>query len=131
VFLSDILESEVDSKLIMTHVDAKIRLNEAEITYELKAIRVGEIGKGGQGERIYSVKGHAVTQSAHGGGWGAKTGLYNTPQGVRRLTLTEGKRVMGFPDTHIVSAGTQGYQQLGNAVIPVMIGLVYDNIEFL
>ena len=29
-----------------------------------------------QGNRIYSVDGKAVTQSAQGGGWGAKTGLY-------------------------------------------------------
>jgi DNA (cytosine-5)-methyltransferase 1 len=35
---------------------------------------------------------------------------------------------MGFPATHKISAGTQGYQQLGNAVIPTMIGYVYDGI---
>ena len=32
-----------------------------------------------QGSRIYSVDGKAVTQSAQGGGWGAKTGLYAVP----------------------------------------------------
>ena len=32
-----------------------------------------------QGNRIYSVDGKAVTQSAQGGGWGAKTGLYDVP----------------------------------------------------
>ena len=32
-----------------------------------------------QGNRIYSVDGKAVTQSAQGGGWGAKTGLYAEP----------------------------------------------------
>lgn len=32
-----------------------------------------------QGNRIYSVDGKAVTQSAQGGGWGAKTGLYAIP----------------------------------------------------
>ena len=32
-----------------------------------------------QGNRIYSVDGKAVTQSAQGGGWGAKTGLYAVP----------------------------------------------------
>ena len=32
-----------------------------------------------QGSRIYSVDGKAVTQSAQGGGWGAKTGLYAIP----------------------------------------------------
>ena len=32
-----------------------------------------------QGNRIYSVDGKAVTQSAQGGGWDAKTGLYAVP----------------------------------------------------
>ena len=32
-----------------------------------------------QGNRIYSVDGKAVTQSAQGGGWGAKTRLYAVP----------------------------------------------------
>ena len=32
-----------------------------------------------QGNRIYSVDSKAVTQSAQGGGWGAKTGLYAIP----------------------------------------------------
>ena len=44
-----------------------------------KPIRVGQIGKGGQGQRIYSVKGKSVTLSANGGGQGAKTGLYAVP----------------------------------------------------
>lgn len=39
-------------------------------------IRVGHFGKGGQGERIYSVEGKSVCLSALGGGRGAKTGLY-------------------------------------------------------
>lgn len=38
----------------------------------------GEL-KDSQGNRIYSVDGKAVTQSAQGGGWGAKTGLYAVP----------------------------------------------------
>ena len=32
-----------------------------------------------QGNRIYSVDGKSVTQSAQGGGWGPKTGLYAVP----------------------------------------------------
>jgi len=39
-------------------------------------IRVGQIGKGGQGDRIYSPEGKSVGLSALGGGRGAKTGLY-------------------------------------------------------
>lgn len=39
-------------------------------------IRLGQIGKGSQGDRVYDVKGKSVTLSAGGGGLGAKTGLY-------------------------------------------------------
>ena len=41
-----------------------------------KPIRIGQINNGGQGERIYSTNGTAVTLEANGGGRGAKTGLY-------------------------------------------------------
>lgn len=39
-------------------------------------VRVGQIGKGGQGDRVYSPEGKSVALSANGGGRGAKTGLY-------------------------------------------------------
>ncbi|MCL2211755.1 MAG: DNA (cytosine-5-)-methyltransferase [Treponema sp.] len=129
IFLENILEKEVDKDFIVTRNDIQITKNENEIEYNLKPIRVGTVNKGGQGERIYSPKGHAVTQSAYGGGIGARTGLYNTKQGIRRLTVNECKKVMGFPVKHKVSDGVQGYQQLGNAVVPDMIGYVYDSIE--
>jgi DNA (cytosine-5)-methyltransferase 3A len=38
-------------------------------------VRIGQIGKGGQGSRIYSVQGKTVSLMANGGGRGAKTGL--------------------------------------------------------
>lgn len=44
-----------------------------------KPLLLGKIGKGGQGERIYSAYGKSVTQIAAGGGLGAKTGLYAIP----------------------------------------------------
>ncbi|MCL2096281.1 MAG: DNA cytosine methyltransferase [Oscillospiraceae bacterium] len=129
IFLKDVLEEEVDDDFIIRRDDINIVKNEENIEYKLKPIRVGTVNKGGQGERIYSPKGHAVTQSAYGGGIGARTGLYNTRQGVRRLTVNECKRVMGFDVSHIVSGGIQGYQQLGNAVVPDMVGYVYDSIK--
>jgi DNA (cytosine-5)-methyltransferase 1 len=131
IFLEGILDKEVDDSFILTRDDIEIWKKENEVDYKLKPIRVGTDNKGGQGERIYSPKGHAITQSAYGGGVGARTGLYNTWQGIRRLTINECKRVMGFPDKHKVSDGLQGYQQLGNAVVPDMIGYVYDNIRIL
>lgn len=61
-------------------------------------VRVGQYGKGGQGQRIYSVVGKSVTLSANGGGQGAKTGLYkiDLPDGdyiIRKLTPIEAERL--------------------------------------
>lgn len=69
-----------------------------------------------------------VTQCAGRGGLGVRTGLYHTPDGVRTLSLKEGRRVMGFHENHVVGKGYHGYRQLGNAVIPKMIQLVYKGI---
>ena len=129
IFLEDILEESVDKKFIVKRTDVVLKEDWQDASRQLKPIRIGSLNKGGQGERIYSPKGHAITLSAYGGGVGARTGLYMTSQGLRRLTITEGKRVMGFSDSHVVSDGTQGYQQLGNAVIPNMIGYVWDSLE--
>lgn len=41
--------------------------------------KVGELGNGGQGNRIYSVNGKSVSQTAQGGGIGSNTGLYAIP----------------------------------------------------
>jgi len=53
-------------------------------------IRIGQIGKGGQGDRIYSPEGKSVGLSALGGGRGAKTGLYAVPVALRNRG--EGKK---------------------------------------
>lgn len=42
-------------------------------------VRVGEVGKGGQGNRIYSVDGKSVAQTSTSGGLGSNTGLYAIP----------------------------------------------------
>lgn len=58
------------------------------------SVRIGEIKKGGQAGRIYSIDGKSVALSALGGGGGAKTGLYyfilqkgrgRNPGGIRAL----------------------------------------------
>ncbi len=68
-------------------------------------IRLGHMGKGGQDERIYSVKGKTITLSANGGGQGGKTGLYKIelPDGeyqVRKPTLIEAERAQTLPDDY-------------------------------
>lgn len=126
IYLESILEDVVSEKLFIDRDDIVIERQVRE--HALKPLRVGYVNKGGQGERIYSPLGHAITLSANGGGAGARTGLYLIDNRIRRLSKTECKRLMGFPDSHIISAGNQGYKQLGNAVIPTMIEQVYDSI---
>ena len=130
IFLENILEKKPSEHLFVKRDDTFISKKEENIENDFKPIRVGIINKGGQGERIYSPKGHAITLSAYGGGVGARTGLYSTKEGrIRRLSINECKKVMGFSTKHIVSEGIQGYQQLGNAVIPDMIGYIWKNLR--
>lgn len=83
-------------------------------------IRIGHMGKGGQGQRIYSVYGKSVTLSANGGGWGAKTGLYkiDLPDGnyiIRKLTPVEAERLQTMPDNYTAGiSDTQRYKCIGN-----------------
>lgn len=129
IFLENILEKNPSEHLFVKRDDTFISKKEKNIENDFKPIRVGIINKGGQGERIYSPKGHAITLSAYGGGAGARTGLYYTEdRRVRRLSINECKKIMGFSTNHVVSEGIQGYQQLGNAVIPNMIGYIWKNL---
>lgn len=83
-----------------------------------KAIRIGIVNKGGQGERIYSIKGIAITLSASGGGIFAKTGGYLINNKIRKLHPRECARLMGYPDTYIISKHiNQAYKQFGNSVV--------------
>ena len=127
IYLENILEKKVAEVLFIERDDMVIDCENKK--HELHPIRIGHVNKGGQGERIYSDKGHAITLSAFGGGVGARTGLYLTGDKVRRLSINECKTLMGFPETFYVSEGIQGYRQLGNTVIPAMISHVYDSIR--
>jgi len=127
IYLENILEKDVDPSLFVNREDMVI--DNEDKRHELRPIRIGHVNKGGQGERIYSIKGHAITLSAYGGGVGARTGLYLAKEGVRKLSIVECKALMGFPKNFAVSEGLQGFQQLGNAVIPAMVAHVYDSIK--
>ena len=89
-------------------------------TLVAEPIRIGEYGKGGQGQRIYSVKGKSVTLSANGGGQGAKTGLYkiDLPDGdyvIRKLSPVEAERLQTLPDNYTEGiSDTQRYKCIGN-----------------
>lgn len=92
--------------------------NTKDDVYNNKPIRLGTVNKGGQGERIYSTKGIAITFSAYGGGVFAKTGGYLVNGRPRRLHPRECARLMGYPDSYKISKkANQAYQQFGNSVV--------------
>lgn len=94
-----------------------------------KPLRVGIVNKGGQGDRIYSENGHAITLSAEGGGNGAKTGLYYVDGKIRKLHPRETARLMGFPENYIINSSVnQAHKQFGNSVIVDMIQYIVEEI---
>lgn len=93
--------------------------------YSNKTIRLGIVNKGGQGERIYSTKGIAITLSANGGGVFSKTGGYLINGRTRKLHPRECARLMGFPDSYIISdSPNQAYKQFGNSVVIDVLQLI-------
>lgn len=92
-------------------------------------VRVGQIGKGGQGDRIYSTEGKSVNLSAHGGGRGAKTGLYAVDEIVRKLTPIECARLQCFPDNWCEGlSNTRQYMAYGNAVNVEVVRHILNNL---
>jgi len=87
-----------------------------------KPIRLGHFNKGGQSDRVYSIKGKSICLSANGGGKGAKTGLYKIEGVARMLSTIECCRLQGFPDHYVsIVSNTQGYKALGNSfTVPVI-----------
>ena len=93
-------------------------------------VRIGTLGKGGQGNRIYSVQGKTISLMSNGGGRGAKTGLYkiDLPDGdyiIRKLTPIEAERCQTLPDSYtalgindkgetVSISNTQRYKAIGN-----------------
>lgn len=127
ILLADILESGVawqDKSYCMTaSYDGAIfsnTLKRKQRTMIAEPVRIGHYGKGGQGQRIYSVYGKSVTLSANGGGQRAKTGLYkiDLPNGdyiIRKLTPVEAERLQTLPDNYTAGiSNTQRYKCIGN-----------------
>ncbi len=97
--------------------------------YPLKPIRVGILNSGGQGERIYSDLGHAITFSAYGGGAGSKAGAYLINARVRKLSPKEMARVMGFSEDYKIHPNkNQAYKQFGNSVVILVLKSIFGEI---
>lgn len=125
-FLLD--EETIPEKLYVDRKDIYMS-NIVDNQYSDKPIRLGIVNKGGQGERIYSTKGIAITLSAYGGGAFAKTGGYFVNGRYRKLAPRECARIMGYPDSYIIAKNdNQAYKQFGNSVVVDV--LQYIAIEF-
>ena len=107
-------------------------------------IRLGSMGAGGQGNRIYSIQGKTVSLVANGGGLGAKTGLYkiDLPDGdycIRKLTPIEAERLQTLPDNYtslgidddgktVEISKTQRYKAIGNGWTVDVISHILSHI---
>ncbi len=139
VFLNDILETNVPKHFFVEREDIEFKDNsifsESDLLSKkkyLRPIRVGTISKGGQGERIYSPKGHSITLSAYGGGIAGKTGAYLINNKVRQLTPRECLRVQGFPENYSFPpeiTNSQIYKMCGNSVSVPVIKKIFKKIQ--
>ncbi len=128
-YVNDILlPDECTEKYVINRKDVVMKDDVKEINQD-KPIRLGIINKGGQGERIYSPMGTAITLSAYGGGVGAKTGIYKVNGKLRRLAPRECARLTGFPDSYIISENDNvAYKQFGNCVVVDVLQHIIEQI---
>lgn len=111
-------------------INKNYTLTDHKINKNNKLIRIGEIEKGRQGERIYSIDGHASTLSNQGGGIGGKTGMYIVNNKLRKLYPRECSRLMGFPDTFILPETLNtNYCLFGNSIVVDVIQAILLNIN--
>jgi DNA (cytosine-5)-methyltransferase 3A len=108
-------------------------------------IRIGEIGNGGQGERIYSVRGKSVSIKSRGGGGGALTGLYKIDLSdgdytIRKLTPIEAERCQTLGDGYtafgiddkgntVKISNTQRYRAIGNGFTVDVIAHILRHMD--
>tara|TARA_B100000609_G_C17149018_1_gene399828 strand:+ start:75 stop:1040 length:966 start_codon:yes stop_codon:yes gene_type:complete len=137
VNLKDIIENDLEIEdYAINRLDIAIKGNpiiENNLfkTKILKPIRIGTINKGGQGERIYSEEGHAITLSAYGGGVASKTGAYLIDNRIRKLSERECLRAQGFPETYEFPENmpkNQIYKMCGNSVSIPVIERIFNQI---
>ncbi len=129
--LADILIKKVDNTVPgKYYIDREYEISIVETKRTKELVRVGKIGLGRQGERIYSIKGQATTLSSQGGGLGGKTGMYLIRNRVRKLYPRECARLMGFPDSFQLSGRQdQNYKQFGNSVVVDVIQKIAQEIS--
>ena len=122
-------DEELAKDLYVDRPDTYYNGNKDDKYSNKSSIRLGIVNKGGQGERIYSTKGIAITLSANGGGIFAKTGGYLINGKARKLHPRECARLMGYPDSYkICNSMNQAYKQFGNSVVIDVLQLIAQQI---
>lgn len=129
IVVADIIESATRENLMDEVV---FNENKNCTSRKEKPVRIGTIGKGGQGERVYSIYGKSVTLTANGGGRGAKTGLYLIGDAVRKLTPLEAERCQTLPDYYTYIEGmsdTKRLQMVGNGWTVDVIAHIFTGLK--
>lgn len=122
-------DKELVKDLYVDRPDTYYNGNKDDKYSNTSSIRLGIVNKGGQGERIYSTKGIAITLSANGGGIFAKTGGYLINGKARKLHPRECARLMGYPDSYkMCNSMNQAYKQFGNSVVIDVLQLIAQQI---
>jgi DNA (cytosine-5)-methyltransferase 3A len=122
ILLKDILQTEVEDF---------VKNQSVTLTANPKGSQIGYIGNSnGQANRVYDLNGKSVTLSSNGGGLGAKTGLYQVEQRIRKLTAIEAERLQGLPDDYTAGIPkTHRYKCLGNAFNADVVAHIFRAIE--
>jgi len=125
--------AQIDKELLKKlTIKRAFKFSKRKLPKTTKPLRVGIIGKGGQGERIYSINGHAITFSAYGGGAASKTGAYDVDGLIRKLTPTECASAMGFHGMDVNTVDVpliQRYKQFGNSVVVNVVEHIFHEIQ--
>jgi len=96
----------------------------------ISTIRVWQFNSGGQWDRVYSPEWKSVSLSANGWGRGAKTGLYEVPPVIRKLTPIEAERLQTLPDNYSEGvSNTQRYKAIWNWWTVDVIAHIFSYIK--
>ncbi|WP_270269279.1 DNA cytosine methyltransferase [Enterocloster clostridioformis] len=129
IAVEDYLETEVDEHYYINRPD--IVFYKPELTERVQdTYRMGYIGNIGQGRRIYSPKGLSPTLVVTSRGPAGGTESYYIDGRVRKPTVDECKKIMGFPENFVFPVPeARAYEQLGNTVcVPVLKAIAREII---
>lgn len=104
--------------------------SESWLNRSTNCVRVWQFNSGGQWDRVYSPEWKSVSLSANGGGRGAKTGLYEVPPVIRKLTPIEAERLQTLPDNYSEwVSNTQRYKAIWNWWTADVIAHIFSYIK--